>query len=106
VCFLLANVILFVNINPSRWGTQNGNWSVWEYKKHSKYEYCSVVIVYKTTKHHLSKGACENTPFTSSAFSPDGNDGCYIFVSQKAPDAIELMLHPPTCQSKRLFNQQ
>lgn len=40
VCFLLANVILFVNINPSRWGTLNYDWGGWEYKKHSKYQYC------------------------------------------------------------------
>jgi len=40
VCFLLANVILFVNINPSRWGTLNYDWGGREYKKHSKYQYC------------------------------------------------------------------
>jgi len=103
VCFLLANVILFVNINPSRWGTQNGNWSGWEYKKHSKDEYCSVVIVYKTTKHHLSKGACENTPFTSSAFSPDGNDGCYIFCLPKSPRCHRIDVAPAHLPIKKTF---
>lgn len=61
VCFLLANVILFVNIDPSRWGTLTSHWGGWESKKQSKYQY----------KIQPTVRSIENSPL---AFSPDGND--------------------------------
>ena len=61
VCFLLANVILFVNIDPSRWGTLTSHWGGWESKKQSKYQYCPWVVKYnplsgalKTAHWHLA----------------------------------------------------
>ena len=85
VCFLLANVILFVNIDPSRWGTLTSHWGGWESKKQSKYQYCPWVVKYnplsgalKTAHWHLA---------LMETMSPSKTN-------------------PPTCQSKRLFNQQ
>ena len=77
----------------------------WEYKKQELQvvQVLLCVVVFKTTNHQLSfKEHLKTPPFSLSAFSPDGNESCYkaaIFVPpKKAPDAIELMFHPPANQ--------